>query len=132
MFRTQAWEEVIDKDKAVVDLKWDMCAGPKEKGGVGVVSSWATGTTYHSGTTTGLEATLLKTCYSSYYALENSKQVTVCAKLADIALDALFRQKPRGGIECIQFNEMLVLMQDVSLTLISDRWIWSSGRFGED
>ncbi|GJV99939.1 hypothetical protein Tco_1555191 [Tanacetum coccineum] len=52
-------------------------------------------------------------------------QVTVCAKLADIALDASFRRKPRGGIECIQFNEMLVLMQDVSLTPISDRWIWS-------
>ncbi|GKC42142.1 RNA-directed DNA polymerase, eukaryota, partial [Tanacetum coccineum] len=43
----------------------------------------------------------------------------------DIALDASFRQKPRGGIECIQFNEMLVLIQDVSLTPISDRWIWS-------
>ncbi|GKB87798.1 hypothetical protein Tco_0960070 [Tanacetum coccineum] len=44
---------------------------------------------------------------------------------ANIALDASFRRKPRGGIECIKFNEMLVLMQDVSLTLISDRWIWS-------
>ncbi|GKA99034.1 hypothetical protein Tco_0826971 [Tanacetum coccineum] len=54
-----------------------------------------------------------------------SLEVTVCAKLADIALDASFCRKPRGGIECIQFNEMLVLMQDVSLTPISDRWIWS-------
>ncbi|GJZ68307.1 hypothetical protein Tco_0631547 [Tanacetum coccineum] len=67
----------------------------------------------------------LKYLYPRIYALENSKQVTVYAKLADIALDASFRQKPRGGIECIQFNEMLVLMQDVSLTPISDRWIWS-------
>ncbi|GJR64283.1 hypothetical protein Tco_0010348 [Tanacetum coccineum] len=67
----------------------------------------------------------LKNLYPRIYALENSKQVTVCAKLADIALDASFRRKPRGGIECIQFNEMLVLMQDVSLTPISDRWIWS-------
>ncbi|GKC62082.1 hypothetical protein Tco_1089680 [Tanacetum coccineum] len=33
--------------------------------------------------------------------------------------------KNLGGIECIQFNEMLVLMRDVSLTPISDRWIWS-------
>ncbi|GKB85503.1 putative ribonuclease H-like domain-containing protein [Tanacetum coccineum] len=68
---------------------------------------------------------ILKNLYPRIYALENSKQVTVCAKLADIALDASFRRKPRGGIECIQFNEMLVLMQDVSLTPISDRWIWS-------
>ncbi|GJY14148.1 RNA-directed DNA polymerase, eukaryota [Tanacetum coccineum] len=67
----------------------------------------------------------LKNLYPCIYALENSKQVTVCAKLADIALDASFRQKPRGGIKCIQFNEMLVLIQDVSLTPISDRWIWS-------
>ncbi|GJU28782.1 RNA-directed DNA polymerase, eukaryota [Tanacetum coccineum] len=67
----------------------------------------------------------LKNLYPRIYALENSKQVTVCAKLADIALDASFRRKPKGGIECIQFNEMLVLMQDVSLTPISDRWIWS-------
>ncbi|GJW44747.1 nucleotide-binding alpha-beta plait domain-containing protein [Tanacetum coccineum] len=71
------------------------------------------------------EGNTLKNLYPRIYALENSKQVTVCAKLADIALDASFRRKPRGGIECIQFNEMLVLMQDVSLTPISDRWIWS-------
>ncbi|GJS78995.1 hypothetical protein Tco_0728876 [Tanacetum coccineum] len=44
----------------------------------------------------------LKNLYPRIYALENSKQVTVCAKLADIALDASFRRKPRG-----------------------DRWIWS-------
>ncbi|GKF23093.1 hypothetical protein Tco_0075415, partial [Tanacetum coccineum] len=67
----------------------------------------------------------LKNLYPRIYALENSKQATVYTKLADIALDASFRRKPRGGIECIQFNEMLVLMQDVSLTPISDRWIWS-------
>ncbi|GJV74128.1 hypothetical protein Tco_1494123 [Tanacetum coccineum] len=39
----------------------------------------------------------LKNLYPRIYALENSKQ----------------------------FNEMLVLMHDVSLTPISDRWIWS-------
>ncbi|GKA69850.1 hypothetical protein Tco_0775914 [Tanacetum coccineum] len=38
----------------------------------------------------------LKNLYPRIYALENSKQVTVCAKLADIALDASFRRKPRG------------------------------------
>nr|GEY74185.1 RNA-directed DNA polymerase, eukaryota, reverse transcriptase zinc-binding domain protein [Tanacetum cinerariifolium] len=77
----------------------------------------------------------LKNLYPRIYALENSKHVTVCAKLADIALDASFRRKPRGGIECIQFNEMLVLMQDVALTPISDRWTWSlegSGDFSVD
>nr|GEW56233.1 RNA-directed DNA polymerase, eukaryota [Tanacetum cinerariifolium] len=67
----------------------------------------------------------LKNLYPRIYALENFKHVTVCAMLADIALDASFRRKLRGGIECIQFNEMLVLMQDVSLTSISDRWTWS-------
>ncbi|GJT27882.1 hypothetical protein Tco_0908157 [Tanacetum coccineum] len=65
----------------------------------------------------------LKNLYPRIYALENSKQVTVCAKLADIALDASFCRKPRGGIECIQFNEMLVLMQDVSLTPNTDKRI---------
>ncbi|GJR45763.1 hypothetical protein Tco_1313866 [Tanacetum coccineum] len=34
----------------------------------------------------------LKNLYPRIYALENSKQVTVCAKLADIALDASFRK----------------------------------------
>nr|GEZ15321.1 hypothetical protein [Tanacetum cinerariifolium] len=39
----------------------------------------------------------LKNLYPRIYALENSKHVTVCAKLADIALDASFRRKPKGG-----------------------------------
>ncbi|GJV63032.1 hypothetical protein Tco_1473860, partial [Tanacetum coccineum] len=40
----------------------------------------------------------LKNLYPHIYALENSKQVTVCAKFADIALDASFHRKPRGDI----------------------------------
>nr|GEY13232.1 hypothetical protein [Tanacetum cinerariifolium] len=33
--------------------------------------------------------------------------------------------KPRGGIEDAQFTELLDLMQTVTLTPISDMWIWT-------
>ncbi|GJU52011.1 RNA-directed DNA polymerase, eukaryota [Tanacetum coccineum] len=50
-----------------------------------------------------IEATPIKTLYPRIYALENSKQVTVCVKLADIALDASFRRKPmRDYMGCIR------------------------------
>nr|GEY83272.1 RNA-directed DNA polymerase, eukaryota [Tanacetum cinerariifolium] len=39
---------------------------------------------------------------------------------------------PRGGVEQEQFDELSVLVHDVTLTPMSDRWIWaleSSGDF---
>nr|GFC17288.1 RNA-directed DNA polymerase, eukaryota [Tanacetum cinerariifolium] len=46
-------------------------------------------------------------------------------KLADQTLAASLRRKPRGGIEDAQFTELLDLMQTVTLTPISDSWIWT-------
>nr|GEU72927.1 RNA-directed DNA polymerase, eukaryota, reverse transcriptase zinc-binding domain protein [Tanacetum cinerariifolium] len=67
----------------------------------------------------------LKNLYPRIYALENYKHVTVHMKLADQTLAASLRRKPRGGIEDAQFTELLDLMQTVTLTPISDRWIWT-------
>ncbi|GJU66624.1 hypothetical protein Tco_1252883 [Tanacetum coccineum] len=68
-------------------------------------SCWVTGTTNPFGTTTWIGGNTLKNLYPRIYALENSKQVTVCAKLADIALDASFRPKTGGRL----FNSNQVL-----------------------
>ncbi|GJS66902.1 RNA-directed DNA polymerase, eukaryota [Tanacetum coccineum] len=104
-------------------IKWDCVLAPKEKGGLGSYEAILGDEGELLGNENNISfwndnwigGNTLKNLYPRIYALENSKQVTVCAKLADIALDASFRRKPRGGIECIQFNEMLVLMQDISL-----------------
>ncbi|GJX65977.1 RNA-directed DNA polymerase, eukaryota, reverse transcriptase zinc-binding domain protein [Tanacetum coccineum] len=84
----------------------------------------------------GLEILLFKNSTSDGQEYEGypwemmGELVTVCAKLADIALDASFRRKPRGGIECIQFNEMLVIAGCFFNPDIKTVWIWSFGRFG--
>nr|GEX48594.1 RNA-directed DNA polymerase, eukaryota, reverse transcriptase zinc-binding domain protein [Tanacetum cinerariifolium] len=46
-------------------------------------------------------------------------------KLAQTSLDSLFRRIPSGGVEQEQFDELSALVHDVTLTPISDRWIWA-------
>ena len=59
------------------------------------------------------------------YALENNKNATVNVKLADNRMENSFRREPRSGAELTQLNELSILVSDVNLRSISDRWAWS-------
>nr|GEW79803.1 RNA-directed DNA polymerase, eukaryota [Tanacetum cinerariifolium] len=64
--------------------------------------------------------------------LANCKSITVGMKLAWTSLDSSFRRVSRGGVEQEQSDELSALVHDVTLTPMSDRWIWaleSSGDF---
>nr|GFA61852.1 hypothetical protein [Tanacetum cinerariifolium] len=53
-------------------------------------------------------------------------------ELAHTSLDSSFCRVPRGGVEQEQFDGLSALVHDVTLTPMSDRWIWtlkSSGDF---
>ena len=47
------------------------------------------------------------------------------------SLDHSFRRNPRGGAEQEQLEELVVMMQDVSLSPILDRWSWVLENSGE-
>nr|GEV86418.1 RNA-directed DNA polymerase, eukaryota, reverse transcriptase zinc-binding domain protein [Tanacetum cinerariifolium] len=74
----------------------------------------------------------LKNRYPRIYSLETCKLITVGMKLAQTSLDSSFRRVPSGGVEQEQFDELSALVHDVTLTPMSDIWIWaleSSGDF---
>ncbi|GJU34329.1 hypothetical protein Tco_1182683, partial [Tanacetum coccineum] len=78
------------------------------------------------------EGCTLKNRYPRMYALESSKSITVGMKVAQPSLTFSFRKASRGGVEQEQFDEIVVLVNDVILAPISDRWTWtleSSGDF---
>nr|GEX01492.1 RNA-directed DNA polymerase, eukaryota [Tanacetum cinerariifolium] len=79
-----------------------------------------------------IEGKALKNWYLRIYILETCNMITVGMELAQTSLDSLFRRVPRGGVEQEQFDELSALVHDVTLTPMSDRWIWtlkSSGDF---
>nr|GEZ80921.1 RNA-directed DNA polymerase, eukaryota, reverse transcriptase zinc-binding domain protein [Tanacetum cinerariifolium] len=79
-----------------------------------------------------IEGKALKNRYPCIYSLKTCKLITVGMKLAQTSLDSSFRRVPRGGVEQEQFDELSALVHDVTLTPMSDRWIWtleSSGDF---
>nr|GFA54722.1 RNA-directed DNA polymerase, eukaryota, reverse transcriptase zinc-binding domain protein [Tanacetum cinerariifolium] len=79
-----------------------------------------------------IEGKALKNRYPRIYILETCNMITVGMELAQTSLDSLFRRVPKGGVEQGQFNELSALVHDVTLTPMSDRWIWtlkSSGDF---
>nr|GEY82678.1 RNA-directed DNA polymerase, eukaryota [Tanacetum cinerariifolium] len=79
-----------------------------------------------------IEGKALKNRYSRIYSLETCNMITVGMKLAQTSLDSSFRRVSKGGVEPEQFDELSALMHDVTLTPMSDRWIWtlkSSGDF---
>ncbi|GJX77350.1 hypothetical protein Tco_0324161 [Tanacetum coccineum] len=79
-----------------------------------------------------IDGKTLKNRFPRIYSLESCKLITVGAKLAQPSLEYSFRRNPRGGVEQDQFNELSVLVHDVSLIPMSDRWKWdleSSGDF---
>nr|GFB76114.1 RNA-directed DNA polymerase, eukaryota [Tanacetum cinerariifolium] len=46
-------------------------------------------------------------------------------ELAHTILDSSFRRVPKGGVKQEQFDELSALVHDVTLTPMSDRWIWT-------
>ncbi|GJS56306.1 RNA-directed DNA polymerase, eukaryota, partial [Tanacetum coccineum] len=70
--------------------------------------------------------------YPRLFNLETCKSITVSMKLAQPGLGDSFRRTPRGGVEQAQFDELSALLQNVTVSTISDRWNWaleSSGDF---
>nr|GEX25757.1 RNA-directed DNA polymerase, eukaryota [Tanacetum cinerariifolium] len=72
----------------------------------------------------------LKNRYPRIYSLETCKLITVGMKLAQTSLDSSFRRVPRSGVEQEQFDELSALVYDVTLTPMSDRWIWDLESLG--
>nr|GEU50569.1 RNA-directed DNA polymerase, eukaryota [Tanacetum cinerariifolium] len=79
-----------------------------------------------------IEGKAFKNRYPRIYSLETCNMITVGMELTQTSLDSSFRRVPRGGVEQEQFDKLSALVHDVTLTPMSDRWIWtlkSSGDF---
>ncbi|GKC09027.1 RNA-directed DNA polymerase, eukaryota [Tanacetum coccineum] len=62
-------------------------------------------------------------CFPRMYALENSKDCYVAAKLNGSLLGS-FRRIARGGIEEYQLAHLRLLLEQVILSPSEDRWVW--------
>ncbi|GKC74363.1 RNA-directed DNA polymerase, eukaryota [Tanacetum coccineum] len=74
----------------------------------------------------------LKNIFPRLYALESSKSITVGTKLGDSNVTDSFRRTPRGGAEQQQLDEMVTLVNSISLAPMADGMCWdleSSGEF---
>ncbi|GJY75848.1 RNA-directed DNA polymerase, eukaryota, reverse transcriptase zinc-binding domain protein [Tanacetum coccineum] len=69
-----------------------------------------------------IEGLALKTRYPRLFNLETCKSITVSMKLAQPGLGDSFRRTPRGGVEQALFDELSALLQNVTISTISDRW----------
>nr|GEV28863.1 RNA-directed DNA polymerase, eukaryota, reverse transcriptase zinc-binding domain protein [Tanacetum cinerariifolium] len=79
-----------------------------------------------------LEGSVLKDIFPRLYVLETNKKVSVGDKLKDFRLDSSFRQKARGGIEQVQYEELSDMVNSISLIPKNDRYVWclyNSGDF---
>nr|GEW61243.1 RNA-directed DNA polymerase, eukaryota, reverse transcriptase zinc-binding domain protein [Tanacetum cinerariifolium] len=78
-----------------------------------------------------VEGDVLKIRFSRIYALERSKDITVGSKRNHHSLDFLFRRSPRGGVEEEQFQNLILLMHNVRLLPMEDRWRWDINGSGD-
>ncbi|GJW97306.1 RNA-directed DNA polymerase, eukaryota, reverse transcriptase zinc-binding domain protein [Tanacetum coccineum] len=78
-----------------------------------------------------LEGSVLKDIFPRLYVLETNKKVSISDKLKDFRLDSLFRQKARGGIEQVQYEELSDMVNSISLTPKNDRYVWSLSNPGD-
>ncbi|GJW07864.1 RNA-directed DNA polymerase, eukaryota, reverse transcriptase zinc-binding domain protein [Tanacetum coccineum] len=78
-----------------------------------------------------LEGDILKIRFPRVYALERCKDITVASKFKHPSLESSFRRRPRGGVEQEQFQNLLMLMNDVSLLPMDDRWRWKLNGSGD-
>nr|GEU39487.1 RNA-directed DNA polymerase, eukaryota, reverse transcriptase zinc-binding domain protein [Tanacetum cinerariifolium] len=133
MSRVHTWNEVVDRVKNRLS-KWMMKT--LSIGGISLLDFMHV--KLRNGDKTvfwediWIEGKALKNWYPHIYSLETCKLITMGMKVAHTSLDSSFRRVPRGGVEQEQFDELSALVHDVTLTPMSDRWIWaleSSGDF---
>nr|GEV35580.1 RNA-directed DNA polymerase, eukaryota [Tanacetum cinerariifolium] len=53
------------------------------------------------------------------------KSIDVATKMSHESLDHSFRRKPRGGVEQMQFELLMEMIDNVILNNSNDRWIWT-------
>nr|GEU59843.1 RNA-directed DNA polymerase, eukaryota, reverse transcriptase zinc-binding domain protein [Tanacetum cinerariifolium] len=73
----------------------------------------------------------LKTIFPRLYALESNKLITVGTKLGDSNVTDSFRRTPRGGVEQQQLDEMVTLINSISLAHMANRMCWDLESLGE-
>ncbi|GJU90435.1 RNA-directed DNA polymerase, eukaryota, partial [Tanacetum coccineum] len=57
------------------------------------------------------------------FALENDTNVSVAVKQGAPSLDASFRRPVRDGVERLQWEELVAMVGDISLSSSADRWV---------
>nr|GEW60325.1 RNA-directed DNA polymerase, eukaryota, reverse transcriptase zinc-binding domain protein [Tanacetum cinerariifolium] len=62
--------------------------------------------------------------------LETCKDATVGYKLVQPSVSSTFRRVPRCGVEQTQVNELTTLIQQIILSPMQDRWIWTLNNSG--
>nr|GEU32001.1 RNA-directed DNA polymerase, eukaryota [Tanacetum cinerariifolium] len=65
------------------------------------------------------------------FALENDTDVSVAVKQGAPSLDASFRRPVRDGVERLQWEELVVMVGDISLSSSADRWVCDLNGDGE-
>ncbi|GJW95557.1 RNA-directed DNA polymerase, eukaryota [Tanacetum coccineum] len=73
----------------------------------------------------------LKDRFPRVYALEECKDITVGSKLAQPSITQSFRRMPRGGVEQMQVDDLINLVQNISLIPMQDRWTWTLNSSGD-
>ena len=59
------------------------------------------------------------------YALETQKNISVASKISHADFLGSFRRAPRGGVEELQYTQLLKNMEGITLVDMKDRWSWS-------
>nr|GEU95458.1 RNA-directed DNA polymerase, eukaryota [Tanacetum cinerariifolium] len=115
MSRINAWEDVINKKPSQQGINFMdfMCL---KLGNGSSISFW---------NDQWIGDRHLRDLFPRLYALEDNKNAMVNVKLSDGRLESSFRREPRSGAEQAQLNELSILVSDVNLRPISDRWALS-------
>nr|GEU29659.1 RNA-directed DNA polymerase, eukaryota [Tanacetum cinerariifolium] len=70
-----------------------------------------------------IEGDSLRNHFPHLYTFESCKRITVGEKMCQPSLEFSFRRNTRGGVEHEQLEDLVTLMQIVSLSRMADRWI---------
>ncbi|GJR02333.1 RNA-directed DNA polymerase, eukaryota [Tanacetum coccineum] len=66
---------------------------------------------------------ILKFSFPRLYALEDNKSISVAEKISG-SISSSFRRDVRGGVENYQLDQIKVLLDQVMLSNMADRWYW--------
>nr|GEY09195.1 RNA-directed DNA polymerase, eukaryota [Tanacetum cinerariifolium] len=72
-----------------------------------------------------------KYLFPRLYALESCTNIDVASKLSHSNLAFFFHRDPRGGVEQVQFDLLMMKVAGISLVSMRDRWIWSLEGLGD-